>query len=148
MHLTRWCRGASYPLHELAALTPGRRAETSAQLLDTRFTGAWLSDHPGDRALVDAMAARRSGSVDEDARRGELLQLEARRYHDVWERLARIGCPTFVGAGRYDGIAPLANSEAIASRVSGAALHVYDGGHAFFVQDARALPEVVEFLAA
>jgi 3-oxoadipate enol-lactonase len=140
--------GSSYPLHELATVTPRQRAETSAQLLDTRFTPAWLSDHPADRKLVDAMAERRSGAVDEDARRGELLQLEARRHHDVWDRLVRIGCPTFVGAGRYDGIAPVANSEAITSRISGAALHVYDGGHAFFVQDPRALPEVVEFLAS
>ena len=94
------------------------------------------------------MAQRRAGAVDEDARRGELLQLEARRHHDVWERLARISCPTFVGAGRFDGIAPLANSQAIATRVSGAAVHVYDGGHAFFAQDPRALPDVVGFLAS
>jgi 3-oxoadipate enol-lactonase len=52
-----------------------------------------------------------------------------------------------VAAGRFDGIAPLANSEAIVSRVDGATLHVYDGGHAFFAQDRRALPEVIEFLA-
>ncbi len=140
--------GSSYPLHELAAMTPAKRAEASAQLLDTRFTPAWLAAHPADDELVAAMAERRSGAVDEDARGGELLQLEARRHHDVWERLARINCPTFVGAGRYDGIAPLANSEAITSRIRGSALHVYDGGHAFFAQDRRALPEVVEFLAS
>lgn len=138
--------GASYPLHELAALSPGRRAEISRQLLDSRFTEEWLAAHPGDRMLVDAMAQRGSGAVADDVRRGEAEQLGARRHHDVWDRLGQVGCPTFVAAGRFDGIAPVANSEAIVSRVAGATLHVYEGGHAFFVQDRRALPEVVAFL--
>ncbi|HVA02614.1 MAG TPA: alpha/beta hydrolase [Acidimicrobiales bacterium] len=46
-----------------------------------------------------------------------------------------------------DGIAPVANSEAIVSVVAGATLHVYEGGHAFFVQDRRAMPETIDFLA-
>jgi 3-oxoadipate enol-lactonase len=140
--------GASYPLHELAALSPSRRAEISGQLLDSRFSEEWLAAHPGDRMLVDAMAQRRSGAASEDGRRGEAEQLGARRHHDVWDRLGRVRCPTFVAAGRFDGIAPLANSEAIVSRVAGATLHVYEGGHAFFVQDHRALPEVIDFLGS
>ena len=43
---------------------------------------------------------------------------------------------------------PLANSVAIASRVAGAELHVYEGGHAFFVQDRAALPDIISFLTA
>jgi pimeloyl-ACP methyl ester carboxylesterase len=61
--------------------------------------------------------------------------------------LPLIAAPTFVGAGRFDGIAPLANSEAIASRVPNAELHVYEGGHGFFAQDSSAFPEIVDFLA-
>jgi len=140
--------GSSYPLHELAGLSPTRRAEISVQLLDSRFSGEWLSTHPGDRMLVDAMAQRRSDSASEEVRRGEAEQLEARRHHDVWDRLGRITCPTFVAAGRFDGIAPLANSEAMAGRIASATLHVYDGGHAFFVQDRRAFPEIIDFLGA
>ena len=63
------------------------------------------------------------------------------------DRLSRITCPTLVAYGRYDGIAPPENSEAIAARVSGAELRAYDGGHVFFVQDAAALPDVMAFLA-
>jgi pimeloyl-ACP methyl ester carboxylesterase len=140
--------GSSYPLHELAELSPSRRDEISTTLLDSRFSAPWLATHPGDRMLVETMARRRSDDVSEQVRRGEAEQLGARRHHDVWDRLARITCPTFVAAGRYDGIAPLANSEAIASRVPGATLHVYEGGHAFFVQDRRALPEIIDFLEA
>jgi len=138
--------GASYPLHELAGMAPGRRAEISFPLLDSRFTAEWLASHPRDRMLVEARAQRGSGEVSDDVRRGEAEQLEARRRHDVWDRLGRITCPTFVGAGRFDAIAPLANSRAIVSRVAGATLHVYEGGHLFFAQDRTALPEVIEFL--
>ncbi len=140
--------GSSYPLHELAGLPPARRAEIAVQLLDTRFTPHWLATHPADGALVELMAKRQEGERSDDARRGEAEQLEARRHHDVWDRLALVTCPTFVAAGRFDGIAPLANSEAIVSRIDGATLHVYEGGHAFFAQDRRAFPEIVEFLAA
>ena len=138
---------ASYPLHELADLPLDERQAVSLQLLDTRFDAAWLDEHPRDKALADAMAERRTGSSSEDGRRGERLQLEARRDHDVWDRLPRIACPTLVAGGRYDGIAPPANSEAIASRIPGAELRMYEGGHAFVGQDRNALPEVIEFLA-
>ena len=53
--------------------------------------------------------------------------------------------PTFVGAGRFDGVA-VANSEAIVSRIAGAELHVYEGGHLFFVQVPNALPDGFAFL--
>ena len=78
---------------------------------------------------------------------GERLQLEARGGHDVNDRLGRITSPTIVGAGRYDGIAPLANSQAIVSKIAGAELRVYDGGHIFMIQDPTAFPEIIEFLA-
>jgi pimeloyl-ACP methyl ester carboxylesterase len=141
--------GSSYPLHELAELGPEERATIGTRILDTRFTPEWLAEHPADRALAELAGARRDdpGKSDE-VRRGEAAQLEARRHHDVWDRLERITCPTLVAAGRYDGIAPLANSEAIASRIAGAELRVYEGGHAFFAQDPAALPDLVSFLTA
>jgi 3-oxoadipate enol-lactonase len=139
--------GASYPLHELADLPPDERAAVGATLLDTRFTPEWLAEHDGDRALAEMMASRTAGPKDAEVLRGEREQLEARRHHDVCDRLHRISCPTLVAAGRFDGIAPPANAEAIAARVRLADLRLYEGGHAFFAQDGRALPEVLEFLA-
>ena len=137
---------ASYPLHELAALPEAERARLGTELLDTRFVPEWLDAHPGDRALADMMAARRNESKHAEQLRGEAEQLDARRRHDVTGRLGAITCPTLVASGRYDGIAPPANGEAIASRVPGAELRVYEGGHAFFAQDAAALPDVIAFL--
>ena len=65
----------------------------------------------------------------------------------MWDRLDRITAPTLVAGGRFDGLAPFANSEAIAARIPGAELRAYDGGHAFFLQDPQAFPDVVAFLA-
>jgi pimeloyl-ACP methyl ester carboxylesterase len=140
--------GASYPLHELVDLEDDERAARAPLLLDTRFTPEWLAAHPSDRVLAELMASRSTGDRPDEQRRGEAEQLGARRYHDVFDRLGRISCPTLVAAGRYDGIAPLPNSEAIAGAVPGAELRVYEGGHAFFAQDPAALPEVIDFLTA
>jgi pimeloyl-ACP methyl ester carboxylesterase len=138
--------GASYPLHELASLSEEERALRGTELLDTRFTPDWLADHPGDRALADMMASRRGAPKAEAQLRGEGEQLGARSRHDVTDRLAAVTCPTFVASGRYDGIAPPSNGEAIAARIAGAQFHVYEGGHAFFAQDRDALPDLISFL--
>lgn len=138
--------GASYPLHELADLADDERAARAPLLLDTRFAPEWLAAHPADRGLAELMADRSSAPRSAEQRRGEAEQLEARRHHDVFDRLGRVPCPTLVACGRHDGIAPPANSEAIAAGIPAAELRVYDGGHAFFVQDPRAFPEIVGWL--
>jgi 3-oxoadipate enol-lactonase len=138
--------GSSYPLHELASLPVEERKRKGVELLDTRFTPEWLAEHPNDQALADFLATRELAEKSPEQERGELAQLEARRHHDVWDRLRAVTAPTIVACGRYDGIAPPANSTGIASRIPGAELHEYDGGHAFFVQDPTALPEVTGFL--
>jgi pimeloyl-ACP methyl ester carboxylesterase len=132
--------GSSYPLDELAKLSRVDRARVHRTLLDTRFDDAWLAEHPKDKALVDLMGTR------PDPTEGARLQLEARRHHDVWDRLDRITCPTLVASGRYDGIAPPENGEAIASRIPGARLRLFEGGHMFTVQDRAATPAVIDFL--
>jgi 3-oxoadipate enol-lactonase len=139
--------GASYPLHELAGLPEAERDRIGLALLDSRFTPEWLAAHPSDQALADMMAARRAGTKTSEQLRGEELQLEARSRHDVCDRLDRITCPTLVACGRFDAIAPPSNGEAIAARIPGAELRVYEGGHAFFAQDPEALPHVISFLA-
>jgi 3-oxoadipate enol-lactonase len=64
----------------------------------------------------------------------------------VFDRLPAITCPTLVACGRYDGIAPPENAKAIAGQIPGADLREYEGGHAFFVQDPAAIPDVIGFL--
>jgi len=136
---------SSYPLHELESLSAEKRSQLLRQLIDTRFDDAWLAAHPGDAALA-AMLESQEPQPDPQLRRGELAQLEARRTHDVWDRLPVITSPTFIGCGRYDGLASPDNSAAMASAIAGAELHEYEGGHIFFAQDARSVPDVIEFL--
>jgi 3-oxoadipate enol-lactonase len=139
--------GASYPLHELASLSPDERAARGLQLLDTRFTSDYLAANPADRGLAEMMASRYTATKSPQQIQGEAAQLRARAGHDVCDRLGRVTSPTMVACGRYDGIAPLPNGEFIAAHIPNAELHEYDGGHAFFVQDPKALPEIMEFLS-
>jgi pimeloyl-ACP methyl ester carboxylesterase len=138
--------GSSFPLHELDDLEPDERASRLVRLLDTRFTPEWLASHPQDQALVGYLAAQYTAEPSPGTRRGEQAQLEARRHHDVVDRLVHITAPTLVASGRYDGIAPPDNGRAIAERIPGARLALYEGGHAFVAQDPAALPEIVTFL--
>ena len=137
--------GSSYPLHKPRELPPEEQAAAQLKLADSRWDEGWLEAHPADRALAGALTAAGRGQQNAAA---HTAQLEARADHDVWDRLDAITCPTLVGYGNYDGIAPAENSTAIASRIRGAELRGYEGGHLFLFQDPSALPEFQEFLHA
>jgi len=133
----------SYPLHTLTDLPEDERTRTQLGISDTRYGAEWQAANP-ERA-ESILATMRTGRA---ATPGERHQLEARRHHDVFDRLPAVTAPTLVCAGRYDGIAPVANSEAIARQIPGAELRVYEGGHLFIVQDKTAWPEIIEWLLA
>jgi pimeloyl-ACP methyl ester carboxylesterase len=139
--------GSSYPLHELGALDAEARQARMATLTDTRFTPEWLATHPEDGAFLAERARQSDVPRSAETLRGERLQLGARIGHDVADRLGAITAPTLVAAGRYDGIAPVENSEQIVARITGARLEVYEGGHLFTAQDRRALADIGAFLA-
>jgi pimeloyl-ACP methyl ester carboxylesterase len=140
--------GSSYPLHKLSGLPPQERAAAQLKLADSRWDERWLEAHPADRALAEALAAADRNQQDPAAAAARTAQLEARAGHDVWDRLDAITCPALVGYGTYDQIAPAPNSTAIASRIRGAELRGYEGGHLFLFQDPAALPEYQAFLRA
>ncbi len=137
--------GSSYPLHELEGLEPEDRLVRRRQLMDSRFDDEWLGSHPADRALVAAMEAR-TEAPDPAQAVGIHEQLQARKDHDTWARLDAITCPTFIGCGAFDGIAPQANSLAMAGRIAASEVHVYEGGHAFLAQDPKAFEDLFRFL--
>ncbi len=138
----------SYPLETLAELPLPERATRSLELADRRWTPEYLADHPDDLATIGAFAAGRPTEETEAQRRGRLAQLATRAGHDVLDRLHLVTCPTLVGSGRYDDIAPVANGEAIAERIPDATLRIYDGGHMFLLQDPAAWPDLTGFLGA
>lgn len=136
----------SYPLHELQSLAPGDRAETYLTILDTRYRagdGGGIPDL-GDFTDMLRETTKRARSGEEAL--GFARQLEARRHHDARADLHRIAAPTLVCAGRYDGIAPPANAEVIASLIPDARLELFDGGHLFMLQDPRAIDVARKFL--
>jgi len=140
--------GSSYPLQKLAELPPGQRAAAELKVVDSRWDQRWLDAHPVDRVLAERLTAAGQDQQDPAAAAAYVAQLQAREGHDVWDRLGAITCPALVGYGNYDGIAPAANSEKIASRIRGAELHGYEGGHGFLFQDPAALPAFTAFLQA
>jgi 3-oxoadipate enol-lactonase len=135
--------GASYPLHELVGEGPSERR---LQILDTRWDEAWRQAHPEMVKLI----GERMRLEGEDGKPSEGLtnQLAARADHDTSGRLGAIACPTLVCGGRFDGIAPPSNSEFLAGAIPDARLEMFDGGHAFFVQDPAAIPAIVDFLSS
>ena len=136
--------GSSYPLHELERLPEEERLARSLELMDTRWDASWQAANPG---VVDLMRARAAtGAGDTEAATGARRQLEARAAHDTYARLPQVPTPTLVCAGRFDAIAPLANAEALAAQIPRADLQVFDGGHAFLLQDPSAWPAIVAFL--
>ncbi|MEY3557357.1 MAG: hypothetical protein RL374_63 [Actinomycetota bacterium] len=137
--------GSSYPLHELVALSVEERASKMVTLSDTRFTPEWLASHPTDAQMMNMRGESTTKSA--DVIRGERLQLAARVGHDAADRLHMISCPTFVAAGKFDGIAPPVNSEAIVERITDATLSLYEGGHMFLAQDPDAIREIRTFLS-
>ena len=139
--------GSSYPVQNLHGLPPQERPAAELKLADSRWDERWLEAHPADRALADGLTAAHDRQ-DPAAAPAYHAQLQARAAHDVWDRLHVITCPTLVGYGNYDGIAPGQNSIAIASRIHHAEPRGYEGGHLFLFQDPAALPEFEAFLQA
>ena len=134
--------GSSYPLETLVDLPAEERGRLMMTIVDSRFDDEWFESHPQDRVFV-APRAELTGSAAIGYRR----QLEARRHHDVWDRLALVDSPTLVTSGTHDGIAAPANGRAIASRIPRSEFREYVGGHMFMFQDSRALPDMMEFLS-
>ena len=138
--------GASAPLHEVLALalTPAQREERLIELLDTR-----TRDDAALRAELSAVFAPLiAAPFDARLELAMARQLEARRRHDTWARLGTIRAPTLVAAGRYDRLAPLENSRALAGAISDARLEIFEGGHTFLLQDPAAWRVVGDFLLA
>ena len=131
---------ASYPLDMLVDLDPAERLRIRVEILDTRTR----DDADRRAALTSFMEAFEQNAATD----GERAQLEARRHHDVWDRLPKMTMPVLIAAGRYDGIAPPQNQEALLSQLPNAELRWYEGGHAFFLQDRNADPEMSAWITA
>jgi 3-oxoadipate enol-lactonase len=138
--------GASYPFHEIGHLKGEARARHLLPISDTRRGDAWAEANPREYALFVAMASADPYAEETGHALGAQRQLEGRATHDVWDRLSDIRSPTFIAAGRHDGIAKPETQARMAARIPGARLQFFDGGHMFIIQDRAALPAIMDFL--
>ena len=136
----------SYPLDELVDLPAAERTEISLSLMDTRYNAGSGDALPGLDGFTSQLRDGYARSASAESAEGFAQQLEARRHHDVLADLGSISAPTLVCAGRYDGIAPLVNSEAIVTGITDSRLEVFEGGHLFMLQDPRSLAVTRDFL--
>lgn len=140
--------GASYPFHTLEHMTRLERAQHLIPISDRRHDAAWARAHPEQYERMIAMAVADPFADEPGHEAGRRRQLEARALHDTWDRLARIACPTLICAGLHDGIATPETQRRMQSRIPGAELRYFEGGHLFMLQDPNALPAMIEHLRA
>jgi 3-oxoadipate enol-lactonase len=140
--------GASYPLHEFAELSLEDQARRMVILADTRLGPSWRAAHPIQfQELVNEMVMRLKVGADEPDRQiGARRQLEARAVHDTYHRLPKLRLPVYICGGRFDGIAPPDNLEALHKQIPAARMELFEGGHYFLMQDPRAFERISAFL--
>lgn len=138
--------GASYPLHALTHMSGEERARHMIPISDTRHGDDWAKAHPEHYEELVRMAADDPYAGEPGHSEGALAQLKARAAHDTWDRLGAIKAPTLICGGKYDGIALPETQEKLQSRIAGAKLEMFEGGHLFLLQDRRAFKEIMAFL--
>ena len=138
--------GASFAFHDIQHLQGEARARHMTPISDTRRDAAWAAANPDQYQQLLALGAADPFADEPGRAMGARRQLEARAAHDTWERLPKIACPVMIAAGRYDGIALPATQDRLASRIPGARLQFFEGGHLFMLQDRTALPAMIAFL--
>ena len=136
--------GASFPLHELAGLAPRERAVQHLAVADLRRDATWQQANPERWQKLLSLAVSATSADRDEA--GATRQLAARAQHNTWDRLPQLQLPVCIFAGRFDGIAPLANQQALQAQIADAQLQLFAGGHLFLVQDKTAYPALLDWL--
>ncbi len=139
---------ASYPLHELLGSTadPAELLATRMRLMDNRWDPNADEPIPGLGAIYPLIEEQALAEPDAETADGLARQLAARAGHDVVDDLTSLEHESLVCAGRFDDLAPPANSEVIVDSMPNAKLSLFDGGHAFMMQDPSAFETIIAFL--
>ncbi|MCR8921186.1 alpha/beta hydrolase [Dasania sp. GY-MA-18] len=139
--------GDSFAMHTLDALPAYERAKRFLVLSDTRRDHAWQLSHAEtfQRLINYQLAAKQIGVDEPNHAIGLQRQLQARIGHDTYAQLPQLQMPVFICGGRFDGIAPPANLEAMHSQIPHSHLQLFSGGHLFYLQDKRAFKRITQF---
>lgn len=140
--------GSSFAYHKLRPMSADEMAALKVRITDIRHDDVWAHEHPEKYRVLHALAAADPFAHEPGHVEGAQRQIEARAGHDVWDRLPSITCPVLVMGGRYDGIVPLETVSRLASRIPGAKLEIFEGGHLFMLDAPRAFQEMTAFLTS
>ncbi len=138
--------GASFPFHEIDHMDRETRSRHMMPISDTRRDAAWAAGHAEFYEQLVALGAADPYADEPGHAVGARRQLEARAAHDTWDRLPDIHCPVLVAGGKYDGIALPETQQRMATRIPGAELAMFEGGHLFMIQDRAAVPAMQAFI--
>jgi 3-oxoadipate enol-lactonase len=138
--------GSSFAYHELPKMDARALAALKVKISNLRRDDAWIRDNAATWQMLLAMALADPFGDEPGHAEGAARQIAARAHHDTWDRLPTITCPVMVMGGRYDGIAMPEVVRALAGRIAGAQLRLFEGGHLFMLEDREAWPAMMEFL--
>lgn len=136
--------GSSYPLHELELLEEEERLERFIMINDLRISESWVLENEEQFNSLKINSRNRNPFKPDPE--NLLKQLLARKDHNTFEDLRHIDIPVFLMGGKYDGIAPVSNMEAMHEEIKDSKLKFYEGGHLFLIQDKNAFQELIEWL--
>lgn len=138
--------GSSFAYHKLRPMSADEMAALKVRITDIRHDEVWAKEHPEKYRVLHALAAADPFAAEPGHMEGAKRQVAARARHDTWDRLPAIACPVLVMGGRYDGIVSREAMHNLASRIPGAKLQFFEGGHLFMLDDVRAFDAMVDFL--
>lgn len=138
--------GASYPLHELHALPAQERAAAHLKVADLRHTDDWIAANP--QLWQQRLSLTLAGTRADRDETGTLQQLQARKYHNTFDRLPALQMAVLLAGGEFDGIAPVQNMQQLQQQIPGSELQLFEGGHMFLIQDKSAYPAIIDWLQA
>jgi pimeloyl-ACP methyl ester carboxylesterase len=124
------------------AMTSGDRARAIRTAWEVNVSARFADDPAFESFLEIGSANAVTVSV-------IMEQMRAIVGHDTSARLADIGAPTLVVHGTEDEMLPVSNAYAIAERIPGARLEIFEGvGHLFFWEEPERSAELVREHAA
>ena len=136
--------GSSYPLHELEKLDTETKLENNIKLNDLRITDVWIEENKSLWNSIKEESMKRQTYKTEP--KNLMKQLLARKEHDAFCSLRNIDVPVLLMGGKYDGVAPMSNMEAMNSEIKDSQLKFYEGGHLFLIQDKQAFTDLTAWL--
>ena len=135
--------GHSYLFHKMTNLSDDEFSSLSVAINDTRQDAKWQKQNVDNyQEILTQRSSRNAGSGELNREVGAKRQLEARIDHDTYDRLPLITHQVLLAGGRFDGVAPPKNLEAIHQQLIQSEIRFYEGGHDFYNHNPLAFQDI------